>query len=63
MKGIQQDSMNDRDLDPNTEFVAVDGDEALKWRQMLYGAWKEGIELEKTEDGFVHGGVEYERKT
>lgn len=54
--------MSDRNLDPDTEFVSVDGNRTLKWRQIAYGAWKEGIDVEPTEDGYIVGGEEYERK-
>jgi hypothetical protein len=42
-------------------FEGVDSGRRLSKRQIGYGAWKEGIIVERVENGFLVDGERYER--
>jgi len=42
-------------------FEGVDSGRRLSKRQIGYGAWKEGIAVERIENGFLVDGERYER--
>jgi len=41
-------------------FVGVDSGRRLSYRQLGFGVWKEGISVERVENGFLVDGERYE---